>query len=40
MREDDALNKPACVWARAHRDRFPLDRRPLKRGGFQIEAIA
>lgn len=40
MREDDALNKPACVWARAHRDRFPLERRPLKRGSFPIEAIA
>lgn len=40
MREDDALNKPACVWARAHQDRFPLDRRPLKRRELQIEAIA
>ena len=31
MREDDALNHAACQWARAHRDRFPVDRRPLKR---------
>ena len=31
MREDDALNRDACVWARGHLDRFPIDRRPLKR---------
>ncbi len=31
MREDDALNRAACQWARQHRDRFPVDRRPLKR---------
>jgi hypothetical protein len=31
MREDDALNRAACEWARGHRDRFPVDRRPLKR---------
>jgi hypothetical protein len=31
MREDDALNRAACEWARQHRDRFPVDRRPLKR---------
>ena len=31
MREDDALNGEACVWARSHRDRFPVDRRPLRR---------
>lgn len=31
MREDDALNPAACQWARQHRDRFPVDRRPLKR---------
>ena len=30
MREDDALNGPACVWARRHRDRFPIDGRPIK----------
>ena len=31
MREDDALNKDACAWARSHLARFPVDRRPLKR---------
>jgi hypothetical protein len=31
MREDDALNKNACVWARNNQQRFPIDRRPLKR---------
>jgi hypothetical protein len=31
MREDDALNREACSWARSHRNDFPLDRRPLKR---------
>ena len=30
-REPNALNRDACVWARAHMGRFPLDRRPLKR---------
>jgi hypothetical protein len=33
MREDDALNRDACVWARQHVARFPVDRRPLKRLG-------
>jgi hypothetical protein len=27
----DALNQNAAAWAREHQDRFPLDRRPLKR---------
>jgi hypothetical protein len=36
MREDDALNPAACQWARRHRERFPIDRRPLKR---RIEAL-
>ena len=31
MREDDALNRPACAWARRNRDRFPVDIRPIKR---------
>jgi hypothetical protein len=31
MREDDALNRAACQWARQHPERFPVDRRPLKR---------
>lgn len=30
-REDDALNREACSWARANQGRFPIDRRPLKR---------
>lgn len=33
MRENDALNAEACVWARHNPDRFPVDRRPLKRRG-------
>ena len=31
MRKDDAVIRPGCQWARQHRDRFPVDRRPLKR---------
>ena len=31
MAENDALNKQACAWARRNQDRFPVDRRPLKR---------
>jgi hypothetical protein len=27
----DGLNPEACQWARNHQDRFPVDRRPLKR---------
>ncbi|HVR30785.1 MAG TPA: hypothetical protein VMS86_14780 [Thermoanaerobaculia bacterium] len=37
MREDDALNREACVWARANQHRFPLDRRPLKRRALRFE---
>ena len=39
MREDDALNKDACAWARQNQHRFPIDPRPLKRRtvGFQVE---
>jgi hypothetical protein len=42
MREDDALNREACAWARAHRDRFPVDDRPHKRRPmeFAIEPAA
>ncbi|TDI46314.1 MAG: hypothetical protein E2P02_05115 [Acidobacteria bacterium] len=29
-REDDALNRAACAWARQNRRLFPLDRRPFK----------
>jgi hypothetical protein len=31
MREDDALNRDACQWARANLARMPVDARPLKR---------
>lgn len=37
MREDDALNRAACAWARENRERFPLDRRPLKRRRLKLE---
>jgi hypothetical protein len=30
-RDDDALQKGACAWARANLHRFPLDRTPLRR---------
>ncbi|MFQ5669248.1 MAG: hypothetical protein ACE5HD_01865 [Acidobacteriota bacterium] len=36
MREDDALNRHACRWARRNQDRFPVDRRPLKRRTVQV----
>lgn len=41
-REDDALNKDACAWARNHMDLFPLTSRPLRRslGIFNISEIA
>ncbi len=41
MREDDALNKEACAWARQNQHRFPLERRPLKRRtcDFTVETI-
>jgi hypothetical protein len=37
MREADALNKPACRWARQHSHLFPIDRRPLKRQRMRIQ---
>ena len=37
MREDDALNREACVWARNNTERFPIDRRPLKRRTLAID---
>jgi hypothetical protein len=37
VREDDALDPLACAWARRHLDRFPIDRRPLKRGAFDFD---
>lgn len=38
MSETDALNHDACVWARRHPHRYPVDNRPLKRAaaGFEI----
>jgi hypothetical protein len=36
-REDDALNKEACCWARANQSRFPIDPRPLKRRLLTLE---
>jgi hypothetical protein len=35
MREDDTLNPPACAWARRNRERFPVDRRPIKRAAAE-----
>jgi hypothetical protein len=41
MREDDALNRQACVWARQNQGLFPLDRGALKRrpAGFEGGAL-
>jgi ubiquitin-protein ligase len=39
-RENDSLNKPACAWARNNQDRFPIDRRPLKRSCLNLEVHA
>ena len=41
MREDDALDRDACAWARRNQHRFPLDRRPLKRQRIElgVEAV-
>ena len=36
-RENDSLNKTACAWARENQDRFPIDRRPLKRRALSLE---
>jgi hypothetical protein len=36
-REDDALNREACRWARDNQARFPIDRRPLKRRPLVLE---
>ena len=38
MNETDALNFAACQWARAHPERFPVERRPLKRRATRVEA--
>jgi hypothetical protein len=41
-REDDALNRDACAWARTNMQRFPLDARPLRRqvADFEVRSIA
>ena len=36
-REDDALNRDACAWARRNMQRFPLDARPLRRRAADFE---
>ncbi|MGH7201180.1 MAG: hypothetical protein ACREJB_11280 [Planctomycetaceae bacterium] len=33
----DGLNADACQWARNHQDRFPIDRRPLKRRTLNLD---
>jgi hypothetical protein len=40
MREDDALNRDACVWARENLRRFPVDSRPLKRRALNLQIEA
>jgi hypothetical protein len=42
LAENDALNRDACAWGRAHLDELPLDTRPLfgKAITFQLEEIA
>ncbi|MGD0788042.1 MAG: hypothetical protein ABR898_08645 [Terracidiphilus sp.] len=36
-RENDSLNKTACAWARENAQKFPIDRRPLKRRPLNLE---
>ena len=36
-RENDSLNRLACVWARENQHRLPTDRRPLKRRPLNLE---
>jgi len=36
-REDDALNRDACVWARGHMGLFPLAARPLRRRAVSLD---
>ena len=37
MREDDALNRQACAWARQNQEKFPVDTRPLKRRMLELQ---
>jgi hypothetical protein len=41
MREDDALDRDACAWARRNQFRFPVDDRGMTRRavGFAVETI-
>jgi hypothetical protein len=36
-REDNCLNKACCAWARENQDKFPVDKRPLKRRPLNLE---
>ena len=36
MREDDALNRDCCPWARQNVHRFPIDNRPIKRRPVEL----
>ncbi len=38
--EHDALNKAACAWARRNHERFPLERRPLRRRELSLRVSA
>jgi hypothetical protein len=38
MSEANALDWDACQWARNNRNRFPVDRRPLKRRTLEVTA--
>ncbi len=40
MNEQDALNRPACSWARKNTHLFPIDPRPLKTEGMRFQANA
>jgi hypothetical protein len=40
MNERNALNKPACRWARQNAELFPIDERPLKRQPMHIQVNA
>src|SRR5262245_2901480 len=42
LAENDALNRDACAWGRAHLDELPLDNRPLlgRAMNIQLEEIA
>ena len=42
LAENDALNRDACAWGRAHLDELPIDARPLfgKALAIQLEEIA